>query len=197
MNSPGPEDESPASTDPVSVVSSTRLAVTDSPVLAGEVRLSPTRREIVSVCSDAVHHLGLSRSVGQIFGVVYCSSSPLTFAEVMASLDLSKGSVSQGLHFLRELGAIKLAPMQNDRRERYCPETELRALLAGALRVRVQEPLEAGARRLELIERQLAASSEKDREFLTQRLDSLRVWHRKALFFLPMLQRVLGSRNTG
>lgn len=195
MNSPGLDDEPPVSTDSVSADSSARLQSSDGASIAGEERLSPTRREIVSVCSDAVYHLGLSRSVGQIFGVVYCSSSPLTFAEVMSSLDLSKGSVSQGLHFLRELGAIKLAPMQSDRRERYCPETELRALLAGALRVRVQLPLEAGARRLESIERQLTASSEQDREFLAQRLESLRVWHRKALFFLPLLQRVLGSRS--
>jgi HTH-type transcriptional regulator, glycine betaine synthesis regulator len=194
VNPTGPTEETILSTPAVAPLSPSSTERLDGPMSAIGHRISPTRREIASVCSDAVYHLGLSRSVGLIFGVIYSSPTPLTFAEVMASLDLSKGSVSQGLHFLRGLGAIKLAPMQDDRRERYSPETELRALMAGALRARVQVPLEAGERRLEGIERQLAASNEEHREFLAQRLDSLRVWHRKALYFLPLLQRVLGSR---
>ncbi len=157
--------------------------------------LSPTQAEIVQVCAEAVQQLGLSRSVGQIFGVIYASSRPLAFADVMASLELSKGSVSQGLRFLRELGAIKFAEMPGDRREFFVAETELRRLLAGMLRTRVRAPLQSGAERLKLIQRRLAASDEPDHDFLKQRLASLQTWHRKALFFLPLAQKFLGSKG--
>ena len=156
-------------------------------------RLSAAQREIVQVCEGAVLQFGFSRSVGQIFGVVYCSSEPLTFADVAARLELSNGSVSQGLRFLREFGAIKRVSMPGDRRELFAAETELRRLLLGALQTRLREPLESGSERLKALKKRLRTSSEPNREFLSQRLDSLHAWHRKALLILPLVQRFLGS----
>lgn len=157
--------------------------------------LSRTQGEIVQVCADTVHQLGLSRSVGQIFGVIYCSPRPLAFADVVAALALSKGSVSQGLRFLRELGAIKPVQLPGKWREHFVAETELRRLLRGVLKNRLQAPLQSGVARLKTIERQLAAQGEPDREFLAQRLESLQTWHRQTLFFLPLLQKFLGSKG--
>lgn len=158
-------------------------------------RLSTTQREIVRVCADAVQQLGLSRSTGQIFGVIYSSPRPLAFADVVASLELSKGSVSMGLRFLRELGAIRLVAVPGDRRELFVAETELRRLLAGVVQTRLRAPLESGAQRLKAIQRRFAASDEPDRDFIEQRLASLRSWHGKALFFLPLVQKFIGSRG--
>jgi len=156
-------------------------------------RLSATQRDIVLVCEAAVQQFGFSRSVGQIFGVVYCSSAPLAFADVVASLELSNGSVSQGLCYLREFGAIQLVKVSGDRRELYAAETELRRLLVSALQARLRVPLESGSARLKVIKKRLRNSNEPDREFLSQRLESLQTWHRKALLILPLVQRFLGS----
>ena len=154
-------------------------------------RLTTTQQEIVQVCEIAVQQCGFSRSIGQIFGVVYCSPVPLAFVDVAASLELSKGSVSQGLRFLREFGAIKVVDVPGDRRELYIAEKELRRLLVSALQTRLREPLESGSARLKALKKQLRTSSEPDRTFLTQRLDSLQSWHRKALLILPLVQRFL------
>jgi DNA-binding transcriptional regulator GbsR (MarR family) len=154
--------------------------------------LSATQRQIVQVCELSVQQLGLSRSVGQIFGVIYCSPRPLAFGDVAGILDISKGSVSQGLRFLRELGAIKLVEVSGDRRELYAAEIELRSLIAEVLQTRLREPLESGSARLRALTKQLKASDEPDREFLNQRLASLQAWHRKALLILPLIQRILG-----
>jgi len=160
---------------------------------AARRRLSAAQREIIQVCEAAVLQFGFSRSVGQIFGVVYCSREPLAFADVAASLELSNGSVSQGLRFLREFGAIKLVTVMGDRRELYAAETELRRLLVNALQTRLRVPLESGSERLKALKKRLRTSTEPDREFLSQRLDSLHTWHRKALLILPLVQRFLGS----
>lgn len=164
--------------------------------VSAERRLSPTQVEIVELCADAVQQLGLSRSVGQIFGAIYGSPQPLAFADVVALLGISNGSASQGLRFLRELGAVRLVADPEGRREHFVPETELRRLLGGVLRHRLRDPLEVGAARLTQLEAKLALGDEPDRAFLEQRVDSLRVWHRKALHVLPLLQTFLG-RGTG
>jgi len=156
-------------------------------------RLSAAQREIIQVCEAAVLQFGFSRSVGQIFGVIYCSPDPLAFADVAARLELSNGSVSQGLRFLREFGAIKLITVPGDRRELFAAETELRRLLVTALQTRLRVPLESGSERLKALKKRLRTSTEPDREFLSQRLDSLHTWHRKALLILPLVQRFLGS----
>ena len=159
-------------------------------------RLSATQVEIVELCADAVQQLGFSRSVGQIFGVIYGSPRPLAFADVVARLGISNGSASQGLRFLRELGAVRLVDEPEGRRELFVPETELRRLLGGILKHRLRDPLEAGEQRLEQLETKLAVGDEPDREFLEQRVDSLRTWHRKALHFLPLLQTFLGRGSS-
>jgi len=154
--------------------------------------LSPVQQEIVQVCSEVVHRLGLSRSYGQIFGVIYCSPRPLAFADVVERLRVSKGTVSRGLHFLRELGAIRLVRVPGNRCAHFVSETELRRLIGRLLQTRLRVPLQCGAARLRTIGLQLVSTDEPNREFLEQRLDRLQTWHRKALFVLPLIQCVLG-----
>ena len=63
----------------------------------------------MAVFADLVVLLGLPKSMGEIYGFIFASAEPPTFADIEQKLDLSKGSVSQGLRALRELGAIKEA----------------------------------------------------------------------------------------
>lgn len=68
---------------------------------------------MVGVFSDLVGLLGLPKSLGEIYGFIFASAEPPTFAEIEHKLGLSKGSVSQGLRALRELGAIREAGVAN------------------------------------------------------------------------------------
>jgi DNA-binding transcriptional regulator GbsR (MarR family) len=158
--------------------------------------MGATQSEMVEVCAVAFQQLGLSCSIGKIYGSIYVSERPLAFSEIVAVLGLSKGSVSQGLHFLRDLGAIKPVEVTDDRREHFVAETELRRLLAGILQKRVRDPLRMGRERLRLLRRRLTSSGAIDRDFLEQRLDSLELWHRKALFALPLIQRFLDPNDS-
>lgn len=64
--------------------------------------------QMVDFFVSAADLLGVPKSVAAIYGVVFASPGPLSFAEIEARLDISKGSVSQGLRVLREVGAIKV-----------------------------------------------------------------------------------------
>src|SRR5689334_14126981 len=79
---------------------------------------------------DAAELLGVPKSVAAIYGIVFASPEPLSFADIEARLDISKGSVSQGLRVLREVGALKEVSVAADRAELFEPDLELRKLVA-------------------------------------------------------------------
>lgn len=64
-------------------------------------------RECVDFFADVVGVLGVPRSMGQIYGLLFASPRPLSFTDITEKLDISRGSASQGLKALRDLGAIR------------------------------------------------------------------------------------------
>ena len=62
--------------------------------------------------ADIVSALGIPKSIGQIYGLLYASATPLSFSDIVERLEISKGSVSQGLQLLRSLGAINVADLK-------------------------------------------------------------------------------------
>ncbi|TAG26183.1 MAG: hypothetical protein EAZ36_07665, partial [Verrucomicrobia bacterium] len=95
----------------MSSISSSTPFSSDSRVAGPEATdaavLTPFEAEIVAVFADLVTLLGLPKSMGEIYGLIFASPEPLAFAVIEQKLRLSKGSVSQGLRSLRELGAIQ------------------------------------------------------------------------------------------
>jgi DNA-binding transcriptional regulator GbsR (MarR family) len=172
-------------------------ASSTSPTSGGEEggSLPAAEAEIVALFADLAGHLGLPKSVGQIFGLAYATPGPVTFSDLVERLGISKGSASQGLRFLRELGALKAVEVPGDRREHFAPELSLRRLLTGVLEERVQQPLVAGEGRLAALEARVAEIPGEAGVFLRQRVGSLRAWQRKARLFLPFLQTFLGSKR--
>ena len=118
-----------------------------SQLIASGSSLTDGEQTMISIFVQMTQVLGLPRSLGEIYGLLFASPRPLAFQEIGERLNLSKGSVSQGLRFLRTIGAIKPVVIPGDRREYFEPEVELRALVGGFLRERLNPQLEAwGAR---------------------------------------------------
>ena len=51
--------------------------------------------------------LGMPRSVGEIYGLLYFSEAPLSMDQIANKLEMSLGSASQGLKTLRSLKAVR------------------------------------------------------------------------------------------
>ena len=62
---------------------------------------------VVDFFVDAADLLGVPKSVAVLYGIVFASPQPLSFADIEARGSLSKGSVSQGLRVLRKMGPSK------------------------------------------------------------------------------------------
>ncbi len=70
--------------------------------------LNASERELVDWFVDFTALMGVPASVGQIYGLLYLSGRPLPFDNFVDRLGISKGSSSQGLKFLRDLGAVRV-----------------------------------------------------------------------------------------
>ncbi len=64
---------------------------------------------VISFFMESAMLLGIPKSVAAIYGICFASPEPLSFSEINERLDISSGSISQGLRVLREVGALKVA----------------------------------------------------------------------------------------
>lgn len=148
--------------------------------------------ELIDLFTRMAQLIGLPKSIGQIYGLIYASSEPLNLDEISARLGISKGSASQGLKFLRSTGAVDGVSVEGRRSEHYVPETSLRALASGFLKEQIEPHLDHGADRLTRL-RELAADPEvKRNDLLLERIRRLEKWHGRAVNLLPFALRFLG-----
>ena len=137
---------------------------------------------------DAAGLLGAPKSVAAIYGIVFASPSPLSFAEIEARLDISKGSISQGIRVLREIGALKEVSSPAERVELFAPDMELRRLIKRFLEQRLQKQLDAGKARLSALKRALPNSDYPEAGILHSRFNQLQTWHKKARALIPVVK---------
>jgi DNA-binding transcriptional regulator GbsR (MarR family) len=157
-------------------------------------RLSPFQRECIHLFVRAAQALSIPRSVGEIYGLLYSSREPMAMDDVIAALGISKGSASQGLRWLREVGAVRASYVVGDRRDHFVAETELRKLVFGILRESVEPHLQNGVEHLDRLAGSLEElESAAERKFADSRIQKLRRWHRFGAQILPLFLRIAGK----
>lgn len=152
--------------------------------------LSTLDREVIDLFVNVASTLGIPRSVGEIYGLLFIAPEPLAMDDVISRLQISVGSASQGLKILRALGAVKPQYVLGDRRDHYVAETELRPLVAGFLKEHVNPHLESGSLRLEKLRRMLAEADPAQRRTAEVRIEKLERWHKVVSGLLPLIQQV-------
>ena len=146
---------------------------------------------VVSFFLDAAEILGVPKSLAAIYGVCFASPVPLSFSEVQERLDISAGSISQGLRILREVNALKAVTTSTNKRELYEPDLELRKLVLHYLEQRVEKQLNSGRDWLQAIARTIPDVVDGDKKILRTRLRSLRDWHDKSRRLMPAIRVLL------
>lgn len=158
------------------------------------IGLTPLQEQVVGYFVDLVRVLGLPRSLGEIYGLLFINPDPLSLDDLVRLLGISKGSASQGLRTLRTLGAVKEADGNGDRRTYYQPAVELKPLVGGFIREQVRPHLDSGKSKLRLLEETAKNSADhEDREFFLDRINRLDSWMKRGGQVLPVLQKMLGQ----
>ena len=158
--------------------------------------LDPLERQVVDVFVDGVRVLGLPRSIGEIYGLLFISQSPLSLDDLVCRLNISKGSASQGLRMLKSLGAVSEAPGYGnaERRTYYEPAVELKRLVGGFIREQIRPHLESGKTKIgRLVETAREVDDPGQRQFQAERVNRLEHWMRSGSRVLPILQKILGQ----
>ncbi len=158
--------------------------------------LSAIEAQVIAVFVDGVKVIGLPRSIGEIYGLLFISPGPLSLDDLVERLGISKGSASQGLRTLRSLGAV--AEVNDDglpeRRTYYEAATELKRLVGGFIREEIRPHLESGRNKVARLQPAIDQLEDQNlREFARERIERLDQWMKNAGNVLPILQKLLGQ----
>jgi len=135
--------------------------------------------------------LGMPRSVGEIYGLLYFSTTPLPMDQIVSRLGISLGSASQGLKTLRSLKAVRTSYVPGDRRDHYLAETEFRRLFANFIKEEIMPHMESAKERIERMEDSLSGTDEQTDEFYQIRIEKLKKLTRAGGRLLPALAGLL------
>ena len=155
--------------------------------------LSTLEIEVIDYFVQISMVLGQPRSLAEIYGLLFISARPLAMDDLIERLRLSKGSASQGLKFLRNLGAVKMVYVAGDRRVHYEAVAELRRLATRFLRDQISPQLEGSELRLGRILNTVRRLPAGERARVNGRVNLLESWSRRGRRFLPLLVKVMGS----
>jgi DNA-binding transcriptional regulator GbsR (MarR family) len=81
-----------------------------------QYKMDPLECQVVAMFVDGVRVLGLPRSIGEIYGLLFISQTGLSLDDIVQRIGISKGSASQGLRTLKSLGAVRETDGGADRR---------------------------------------------------------------------------------
>lgn len=158
-------------------------------------KLESLERQVIAFFVDGVRVLGLPPSLGEIYGLLFVSRSPLSLDDLVQRLGISKGSASQGLRTLKSLGAVRESDQNgSERRTYYEPAVDLKRLVGGFIREQIRPHLDSGKSKI----RQLTDTADQiddpdHREFLHSRVERLDQWLRNGSRVLPFIQKILGQ----
>jgi HTH-type transcriptional regulator, glycine betaine synthesis regulator len=166
----------------------------DADIFPEPAILTPLERLVIDFFVDGTRVLGLPKSLGEIYGLLYISPAPLALDDVVEKMKLSKGSASQGLKMLRELGAVKESPDQNGRRTLYVPDVDLKRLVGGFIREQIRPHLESGKdKATDLRKMANVVDDLETKKFYLSRIKKLENWMSRGRIVLPLIQKMLGE----
>jgi len=153
--------------------------------------LTELESEAVSLFVRLVQLLGLPKSLGQIYGLIYISPKPVSMDDIVSRLGISLGSASQGLRQLRSLKAIRVTYIPGQRKDHYLPETEFRKLIANFLDDQVRPHLEIGQEAVDHMAKLAEEAPENEAAHYRARIDKLQRLHKIAGSLTPAIAKFI------
>ena len=158
---------------------------------------SKARKDMVEACGGMFQLLGLSRSAGQIYGLLYLSDKPLSLDDMVKLLSISKGSASMGTRHLANWGVVRQVWVPGDRRDHYEAIEDLgqllRASYAEFVKPRLNNSEQRLARLFDELERdaERGALSKQEFKFCAERLRVLLRFQEKVQSIGPLAEKLL------
>ena len=149
--------------------------------------------EIIDLFVQFSHMLGQPKSVAEIYGLLFVATHPLSMEEIMERLNMSKGSTSQGLRFLRNLGAVKPVYVPSQRAAHFEAVAQLRTLVTRFLRDQILTHLDGSLDRIDHLATLVQELPPEERAQVLRRVGMLQSWEKKTRRVLPIVLKILGG----
>jgi HTH-type transcriptional regulator, glycine betaine synthesis regulator len=149
--------------------------------------LSRLEIDTIDIFVRIAHLFGVSKSVGEIYGLLFISALPLPLDYIRTKLSMSSGSASQGLRLLRSVGAVRTAYVPGDRRDHFLAETALQKITNGFLREKFVPNLMIHEERLQRLSDLTAEIPQSHRPLIEDRIRILQNWRKQARAVLPIM----------
>ena len=157
--------------------------------------LPSCRREFVETAGRLCQRLGLPRSTGQIYGLLYLSALPLSLDDISELLSLSKASASTGTRQLLTWQALKQVWVPGDRRDHFEAIGDLRELLRTGYENFFRPKLERSVTKMDQLlanleaDRKSGALSKEDHAFCKARLEHMATLQSRVTKLLPIAEK--------
>ena len=158
-----------------------------------DVRLSELDIEAIEMFISFFKVIGLPKSVGEIYGLLFVATRPLSMEDLMDRLQISLGAASQGLKLLRSVGAVKVVYAPGERRDHYVADLELSKFATSFIREELKPRLERALQRVERMEGLAKGMDPKERKVAFQRIDRLKHWMERGQKMMPWILKFLVS----
>ena len=164
--------------------------------VSSEILQSKAWQEMVEVGGRICQLLGLPRSTGQIFGLLYLSAEPLSLNQMSTKLGISKGSASMGTRQLASWGAIRKVWIPGDRRDYYEVIQDLGQVIRGGYNT-FKSKFESSGDRLEMLKLKLSEDFKSgvfpvnQKEILEGRINALGKVYNRISKLLPMVKKII------
>ena len=171
--------------------SSAKMPSTRAKIEISEEALSDLDVESIELFMGFFKLIGLQKSVGEIYGLLFVSSRALAMDDIVRRLGISLGAASQGLKVLRSVGAVKSVYMPGDRRDHYVADLELSKFASAFIQEELKPRLDRALERIGTMETLASGMESGDRATAEERLERLKHWLERGESILPWLLKIL------
>ena len=98
-------------------------------------------QEFIRITGELGAGLGLNRSIGQIYGLLYMSDAPLSLDTITTTLKMSKGSVSLNIRELEKWEAVRKIWVNGTRKDFYEANTDFINIVYKRTKIRTEKIL--------------------------------------------------------
>lgn len=153
--------------------------------------LSDLEIEAIDLFISFMKLIGLPKSVGEIYGLLFVAGEPLNAEQITERLQISAGAASQGLKLLRSFGAVRSVYVPGDRRDHFSADLDLSTFASAFIKEELNPRLENAAERIERMEFLAKELEGEERDAAFKRIERLRHWMERGRKMMPWLLKFL------
>ncbi|MEI6034272.1 MAG: hypothetical protein WCS65_08360 [Verrucomicrobiae bacterium] len=160
-------------------------------LLEKPTRLSELDIEAIEMFISFLKLLGLPKSVGEIYGLLFVATQALSMEDLIERLQISMGAASQGLKLLRSVGAVKVVYVPGERRDHYVADLELSKFASSFIKDELTPRMKRALQRVERMEGLAQEMDDNERKIAFQRIERLKHWMERGQKMMPWILKFL------